>query len=106
MPLSSSAEVVETSSVEATSSAEPTRDTPQPALQLSWQGNEDHESNKEADFELGSIKKALVTEPPHPSNSGPYYSAMADDVAQLVKNQGDFYFLHLDLHNQTSFLGF
>lgn len=67
-------------------------DTSHHALQLSWQGNEEHDSNKEADFELGCIKKALVTEPTHPTNSGPYYSAMADDVAQLVRHQGDFFF--------------
>lgn len=106
MPLSPSPEVVETCSVEATSSAEPTRDTSHPALQLSWQGNEEHDSNKEADFELGCLKKTLVTEPTHPSNSGPYYSAMADDVVQLVKNQGDFFFLHFNLRNQISLFGF
>lgn len=106
MPSSSSPEVVETRSVEATFSAESTMDTSHHALQLSWQGNEEHDSNKEADFELGCIEKALVTEPTHPTNSGPYYSAMADDVAQLVRHQGDFFFLHFDLHNQTCLFGF
>lgn len=82
---------VKTHSIEATSSAEPTREASGPALQMLWHRDQEHDSNKEADFELGGIKKTLVTESTHPSNSGPYYSATADDVAQLVKNQGDFF---------------
>lgn len=49
------------------------------------------EFNTEPAFETTDLKMALVIEPTHPSNSGSYYCATADDVAHLiVKNQGDF----------------
>uniref|UniRef100_A0A8C3A8P3 Obscurin like cytoskeletal adaptor 1b n=1 Tax=Cyclopterus lumpus TaxID=8103 RepID=A0A8C3A8P3_CYCLU len=52
--------------------------------------DEEHNSYKEPHLEMGGIKKTLVIEPTHPSNSGAYYCATADDVAQLiVNNQGD-----------------
>lgn len=82
------------STAEAISSAEPTRETSEPALQLSWHRDQEHDSNKKADFELGSINKTFVTEPTRLLNTGPYYSERADDVAQIVKNQGDFIFLN------------
>lgn len=78
-------------SLEATCPTKPTCETSDPALQVSWQGDKEHDSNREPDFEMGDIEKTLVIEPTHPSNSGTYYCATADDVAQLiVKNQGDF----------------
>ncbi|XP_044072892.1 obscurin isoform X3 [Siniperca chuatsi] len=81
-------EVVEMQSLEATCPTEPTCETSEPAFQVSWQGDKEHDSNREPDFEMGGIKKTLVIEPTHPSNSGAYYCATADDVAQLiVKNQ-------------------
>lgn len=59
---------------------------------MSWQRDKEHDSNRESDFEMEGIKKTLVIEPTHPSNSGTYYCATADDVAQLIlKNQGDFF---------------
>lgn len=67
-------------------------ETPEPAIQGSWQRDKEHDSDRQPDFEMGGIKKNLVIEPTHPSNSGSYYCATADDVAQLiVKNKGDFF---------------
>lgn len=76
--------------LEATSSTEPTYETADPALQVSQQMDQEIDTSREPDFESGGIRKTLVIEPTHPSNSGTYYCATADDVAQLiVKNQGD-----------------
>ncbi|XP_039673497.1 obscurin-like protein 1 isoform X3 [Perca fluviatilis] len=86
LPLSPSPEVVETQSLEATCPTEPTCETSDPAFQVSWQRDKEHDSNKDPDFEMGGIKKTLVIEPTHPSNSGAYYCATADDVAQLIVN--------------------
>ncbi|XP_035860405.1 obscurin isoform X5 [Sander lucioperca] len=86
LPLSPSPEVVETQSLEATCPTEPTCETSDPAFQVSWQRDKEHDSNKEPAFEMGGIKKTLVIEPTHPSNSGAYYCATADDVAQLIVN--------------------
>lgn len=95
MPLSSSPEVLERQSLEATSSMEPMHDTSDPALQVSWQTDQEHDSDSEPDFEMGGIKETLAIEPTHPSNSGVYYCATADDVAQLiVKNEGDLFCNH------------
>nr|XP_046260552.1 obscurin-like protein 1 isoform X6 [Scatophagus argus] len=87
LPLSPSPEVVEMQSLEATCPTEPTCETSDhTCFQVSWQGAQEHDSNRESDFE--DIKKTLVIEPTHPSNSGAYYCATANDVAQLiVKNQ-------------------
>lgn len=83
---------METQSLEATCPTEPTCETSDPAFQVSWQRDKEHDSNSEPDIEMGGIKKTLVIEPTHPSNSGAYYCATADDVAQLiVKNQGDIF---------------
>nr|XP_033473862.1 obscurin-like protein 1 isoform X8 [Epinephelus lanceolatus] len=86
LPLSPSPEVVETQSLDATCPTEPTCETSDPAFQVSWQEDKEHDSNKEPDFEMEGIKKTLVIEPTHPSNSGAYYCATADDVAQLIVN--------------------
>ncbi|XP_032368886.1 obscurin isoform X2 [Etheostoma spectabile] len=82
LPLSPSPEVVETPSLEATCPTEPTCETSDPDFQV----DKEHDSNKEPDSEMGGIKKTLVIEPTHPSNSGAYYCATVDDVAQLIVN--------------------
>ncbi|XP_067459171.1 obscurin isoform X10 [Thunnus thynnus] len=88
LPLSPSPEVVEKQSLEATCPTEPTSEISDTAVQVSWQRDKEHNCNREPDFEMEGIKKTLVIEPTHPSNSGAYYCATADDVAQLiVKNQ-------------------
>lgn len=93
MRLAPSPDVVETQSLEATSPSEPTCETSETAFPESWQKDKERDSNNEPDLEMGGIKKTLVIEPTHPSNSGTYYCATADDVAQLiVNNQGDFQF--------------
>lgn len=89
-----------TRSREATSATEPTHESADPALQVSQQTDQEIGSSRDPEFELGCIRKDLVIEPTHPSNSGIYYCATADDVAQLiVKNQGDIFirlfFIHL-----------
>ncbi|XP_049584751.1 obscurin isoform X5 [Syngnathus scovelli] len=43
-------------------------------------------SNSQHEFVTEDIKKTLVIEPSHLSNSGTYYCATADDVAPLVAN--------------------
>lgn len=81
-------------SLEATCPTEPASETSDPAFQVSWQKDTETYSNREADFEMEGIKETLVIEPTHPSKSGAYYCATADDVAQLiVKNQGDLFCL-------------
>ncbi|XP_027136610.1 obscurin-like protein 1 isoform X3 [Larimichthys crocea] len=81
---SPSPEVVEMQSLEAAYPTEPTCETADPDFQVSWQKDTEHDSNREHDFEMGDIKRTLVIEPTHPSNSGAYYCATADDVAQLI----------------------
>ncbi|KAM8855612.1 obscurin isoform 4-T4 [Spinachia spinachia] len=86
LPLSPSPEVVESQSLEATCPPEPAYDASDPALQVSLQWNKEHDSNKEPNLERGGIKKTLVIEPTHPSNSGAYYCATSDDVAKIIVN--------------------
>lgn len=82
--------MVESQSLEATCPPEPTNDASDAALQASLQRHKEHDSYKEPNLERGGIKKTLVIEPTHPSNSGAYYCATSDDVAKLiVNNQGD-----------------
>lgn len=82
---------METRSGEATCLTEPTCETSDIAVQVSRHMDKERNSIREPDFEMGGIKKTLVIEPTHPSISGAYYCATADDVAQLiVKNQGEF----------------
>ncbi|XP_047193063.1 obscurin-like protein 1 isoform X9 [Scophthalmus maximus] len=83
LPLSPAPDVVESQSLETTCPTEPTCGTLDPAVQVSWQRDKEHDSNTEPDFEMGTIKKTLVIEPTHP---GTYYCATADDVAQLIEN--------------------
>ncbi|XP_040057988.2 obscurin isoform X18 [Gasterosteus aculeatus] len=86
LPLSPSPEVVESQSLEATCPPEPTNDASDAALQASLQRHKEHDSYKEPNLERGGIKKTLVIEPTHPSNSGAYYCATSDDVAKLIVN--------------------
>ncbi|XP_037645170.1 obscurin-like protein 1 isoform X12 [Sebastes umbrosus] len=86
LQLSPSPEVVETQSLEATCPTEPTCETSDPAFQVSLQRDQEQDCIKEPDFEMEGIKRTLVIEPTHPSNSGTYYCATADDVAQLIVN--------------------
>lgn len=96
---------METQSLEATSSTEPTCEKSDPAFQVSWQTDQKHNSNTEPDFDMGGIKNTLVIEPTHPSNTGEYYCATADDVAQLiVKNQGDIFCEHFSILPMTNSL--
>lgn len=79
-------------SLEATSSTVPTSGTSDPALQCSWHRDQEHNSNREPDFEMRGNKKTLIIEPSHSLNTGTYYCSTADEVAQLVvKDQGDLF---------------
>ncbi|XP_055361319.1 obscurin-like protein 1 isoform X11 [Betta splendens] len=84
LPLSASPDIVETQSLEAPCLLEPACETLDPVVQVSWQRDKEHNSHREAEFEMGGIEKNLVIEPTHRSNSGAYYCATADDVAQLI----------------------
>ena len=92
MTLSPEPEVVKSQSLEATCPIELPCEISDPGPQGSLQKDQaQNHSETEPGFDLGGIKRALVIEPAHPSNSGAYYCATADDVAKLiVQNQGDF----------------
>lgn len=78
-------------SLEAIFPSEPASESTDPAFQVLQQRESEPCSNRELDFEMEAIKETLVIEAPHPSSSGAYYCATADDVAKLlVRNQGDF----------------
>lgn len=90
--MSPSLEVEKSQSLEATCPTELPCEISDLAAQVSWQKDEEYVAKSEPDFEMEGIKKTLIIEPTHPSNSGAYYCATADDVAQLiVQNQGDFF---------------
>lgn len=64
--------------------------TTDPALQECCQRKTELCYKRKSDYEMEVIKEKLVIEPTHPSNTGTYYCATAEDVARLiVKNQGD-----------------
>ncbi|KAK5614025.1 hypothetical protein CRENBAI_012253 [Crenichthys baileyi] len=74
--------------LKATCPTEPVHESSDPASQVSRQRYSESYSSRKSDFETGDIKETLVIEPTHPSNSGAYYCATADDVAKLiVENQ-------------------
>ncbi|KAM9710751.1 obscurin-like protein 1 isoform 7-T7 [Menidia menidia] len=105
LPLSHLPEVVEMQPLEANKPTEPPCETSGRDSQVSCQMDTDSYMNREPDFEMGSIKKTLVIEPTHPSNSGAYYCATADDVVQLiVQNQvaSPTNLLHLDGKNKST----
>lgn len=80
----------------ATRPIEPVGESSDPASQVSWPRDSQSHSSRQFGFEMGNIKETLVIEPTHPSNSGAYYCATADDVAKLiVVNQGDFSHLQM-----------
>ncbi|XP_020568747.1 obscurin isoform X11 [Oryzias latipes] len=62
--------------------------TTDPALQECCQRKTELCYKRKSDYEMEVIKEKLVIEPTHPSNTGTYYCATAEDVARLiVKNQ-------------------
>uniref|UniRef100_A0A667YZC2 Obscurin like cytoskeletal adaptor 1b n=1 Tax=Myripristis murdjan TaxID=586833 RepID=A0A667YZC2_9TELE len=86
--------IAKTKSLEAGRPCELECEVTDPTAHVYWykDGDEEHVAKSEPDFEMEGIKKTLIIEPTHPSNSGAYYCATADDVAQLiVQNQGDFF---------------
>ncbi|XP_037136753.1 obscurin-like protein 1 isoform X5 [Syngnathus acus] len=92
-PLSPSPKFVEKQSLEEGPCAlEPPRQISDPESHCPHQAEESQEkaeatgSNSQHEFVMEDIKKTLVIEPSHPSNSGTYYCATADDVAPLVAN--------------------
>lgn len=86
-------------SLETTCLIEPACEISDAAVQVSRQRDKETNFHREPDFEMGSIRKPLVVEPSHPSNSGEYYCATADDVARLiVTNQGDSFSLFVCLY--------
>ncbi|XP_014827495.1 PREDICTED: obscurin-like isoform X6 [Poecilia mexicana] len=70
--------------LEATRPTEPVGESSDPASQVSWLRDSQSYSSTQFGFETGDIKETLVIEPTHPSNSGAYYCATADDVAKLI----------------------
>ncbi|XP_023192521.1 obscurin-like isoform X2 [Xiphophorus maculatus] len=70
--------------LEATRPIEPVGESSDPAGQVSWPRDSQTYSSRQFGFEMGNIKETLVIEPTHPSNSGAYYCATADDVAKLI----------------------
>ncbi|XP_032423836.1 obscurin-like protein 1 isoform X6 [Xiphophorus hellerii] len=70
--------------LEATRPIEPVGESSDPAGQVSWPKDSQTHSSRQFGFEMGDIKETLVIEPTHPSNSGAYYCATADDVAKLI----------------------
>ncbi|XP_021180744.2 obscurin-like protein 1 isoform X11 [Fundulus heteroclitus] len=86
--LSPNRDVGQFQTLQATCPIEQVGESPDPADQVSWQKDSESYSSKKFDFEMREIKETLVIEPTHPSNSGAYYCATADDVAKLiVENQ-------------------
>ncbi|KAM9801973.1 obscurin isoform 5-T6 [Syngnathus typhle] len=92
-PLSPSPKFVEKQSLEEGPCAlEPPRQISDPESHCPHQAEESQEkgeatgSNSQHEVVMEDIKKTLVIEPSHPSNSGTYYCATADDVAPLVAN--------------------
>ncbi|XP_027878725.1 obscurin-like protein 1 isoform X6 [Xiphophorus couchianus] len=70
--------------LEATRPIEPVGESSDPAGQVSWPRDSQTYSSRQFGFEMGDIKETLVIEPTHPSNTGAYYCATADDVAKLI----------------------
>ncbi|XP_017158771.1 obscurin-like protein 1 isoform X5 [Poecilia reticulata] len=70
--------------LEATRPPEPVGESSDPASQVSWPRDSQSYSSTPFGFETGDVKETLVIEPTHPSNSGAYYCATADDVAKLI----------------------
>ncbi|XP_019728433.1 obscurin-like [Hippocampus comes] len=90
VPLSASPKFVENQSLEDLCSLEQPRQISDPGIhgprqaEASLQKAKATVSTSEQEFVMEAIKKTLVIGPSHPSNSGAYYYATADDVAPLV----------------------
>lgn len=86
-----SPEVVKSQLLEATCPIELPCEISDPIAQVSRQKDKVELISDTGPFEMEGIRRNLVVEPAHPSNSGAYYCATAEDVAPLiVQNQGDF----------------
>ncbi|XP_041719254.1 obscurin-like protein 1 isoform X8 [Coregonus clupeaformis] len=84
-----SPEVVKSQSLEATCPIELPCEISDPIAQVSRQKDKvELISDTGPHFKMEGIRRNLVVEPAHPSNSGAYYCATAEDVAPLiVQNQ-------------------
>ncbi|CDQ69529.1 unnamed protein product [Oncorhynchus mykiss] len=86
-----SPEVVKSQPFQATCPIELPCEISDPIAQVSRQKDKVEPISDTGPFEMGGIRRNLVVQPAHPSNSGAYYCATAEDVAPLiVQNQGDF----------------
>ncbi|XP_024244484.1 obscurin isoform X3 [Oncorhynchus tshawytscha] len=83
-----SPEVVKSQPFQATCPIELPCEISDPIAQVSRQKDKVELISDTGPFEKGGIRRNLVVEPAHPSNSGAYYCATAEDVAPLiVQNQ-------------------
>ncbi|XP_029559434.1 obscurin-like protein 1 isoform X1 [Salmo trutta] len=83
-----SPEVVKSQLLEATCPIELPCEISDPIAQVSRQKDKVELISDTGPFEMEGIRRNLVVEPAHPSNSGAYYCATAEDVAPLiVQNQ-------------------
>ena len=90
LPLLSSPEVEESKLLEVTSPLELQGQRSDSAVPVLGPQDEEQAVKSQPGFETGGFEQTLVIEPTHSSNSGAYYCATADDVAQLIiQNEGD-----------------
>ncbi|XP_070978831.1 obscurin-like protein 1 isoform X14 [Oncorhynchus clarkii lewisi] len=83
-----SPEVVKSQPFQATCPIELPCEISDPIAQVSRQKDKVELISDTGPFEMGGIRRNLVVQPAHPSNSGAYYCATAEDVAPLiVQNQ-------------------
>ncbi|XP_020317865.1 obscurin-like protein 1 isoform X4 [Oncorhynchus kisutch] len=83
-----SPEVVKSQPFQATCPIELPCEISDPIAQVSRQKDKVELISDTGPFEMGGIRRNLIVEPAHPSNSGAYYCATAEDVAPLiVQNQ-------------------
>ncbi|XP_021434397.2 obscurin-like protein 1 isoform X8 [Oncorhynchus mykiss] len=83
-----SPEVVKSQPFQATCPIELPCEISDPIAQVSRQKDKVEPISDTGPFEMGGIRRNLVVQPAHPSNSGAYYCATAEDVAPLiVQNQ-------------------
>ncbi|XP_052377807.1 obscurin-like protein 1 isoform X6 [Oncorhynchus keta] len=83
-----SPEVVKSQPFQATCPIELPCEISDPIAQVSRQKDKVELISDTGPFEMGGIRRNLVVEAAHPSNSGAYYCATAEDVAPLiVQNQ-------------------
>lgn len=93
-------EAAETQLLETTCATEPSRETLDAVDPMSWQRDNEHDSIREIDYDVGDLENDLVVEPTHLSNTGAYYCATADDVAELIEqsDQGDCFVYFASYH--------